>query len=59
MTTQMDELKTEFAKVKESSDQVRKGIFARYNEFTKNIDLKYSELQQEVAELRDLMRARK
>ncbi len=57
MNSKLDilEIKTELSKVKESSDQVRKGIFARYNEFTKSLDYKYQALQQEVSELKCLV----
>jgi len=57
MTVQLefDALKSEIAKVKETSDQVRKGIFARYNEFTKTLEAKYSQLQNEIYEIKRII----
>lgn len=53
--SEMEKVRDELSKVKESSDQVRKGIFARYSEFTKNIDAKYSELEKELHELKNFV----
>lgn len=53
--SEVGEIRKELSKVKESSDQVRKGIFARYAEFTKNIDAKYSELEKELHELKNFV----
>lgn len=50
--SEIGEIRKELSKVKESGDQVRKGIFARYAEFTKNMEQKYGDLEKQVHDLK-------
>jgi phage shock protein A len=51
-------LKQEMKKTKDTSENVRKGIFARFHALEKNLMTKYQEQQQKIEHLESLLNSR-